>query len=151
MPMASADVVCEADRQNGATNGGYMERWMSTKLASRGNKRSQVRANTLEERNEQQWLLLLNEWCNEKKSEDFHCEREAVVNVLSCRGEQCYCFLHDRISVHGCGARYLGEELGKITWEKEWQPINGYGYWENRALQRFAYISVNCAMLYCIC
>ncbi|KRY30577.1 hypothetical protein T01_3552 [Trichinella spiralis] len=40
--------------------------------------------------------------------------------------------------MHGCGARYL-EELKKSL-GKEWQPVNGYGYWENRAWLRFAYI-----------
>ncbi|KRX13820.1 hypothetical protein T07_7637 [Trichinella nelsoni] len=43
-----------------------------------------------------------------------------------------------RSQMHGCGARYL-EELKKSL-GKEWQPVNGYGYWENRAWQRFAYI-----------
>ncbi|KRY21217.1 hypothetical protein T12_12030 [Trichinella patagoniensis] len=56
--------------------------------------------------------------------------------VAVFRGEQCCCFLHDKM--HGCGAKYL-EELKK-SYGKEWQPVNGYGYWENRAWQRFAYI-----------
>ncbi|KAL1235739.1 Lon protease [Trichinella pseudospiralis] len=74
MPVASADVVCEADRQKPIHS--FMEAYC--------------------------------------RSKDFRCERKAVVKFFAftfCQrafAEQCYCFLQDRMSVHGCEAGYLG-------------------------------------------